>query len=91
MILFAALLIYGSSDLPYRGETDNLMHQQESVTGTTVAGNYYIQEAYNDASTPNFVTVILGDYRSIDTLGEQVVVFVAGLICILILRRFRPI
>lgn len=91
LVAFAGLLIYGSLDLPYRGDPDNLMHSERSITDTVVAGNYYIKEAYNDANTPNMVTVILGDYRSIDTLGEQVVVFTAGLICLLILRRFRTL
>lgn len=86
---FAGLLIYGSTELPDRGDPYSAMHLEESITGTIVAGNYFIREAYNDARTPNMVTVVLGDYRSIDTLGEQVVVFTAGLICLLILRRLR--
>lgn len=57
------------------------------MTGTEVPGNYYIQEAYHDAHTPNIVTVILGDYRGIDTLGEQIVIFSAGLITFLLLRN----
>lgn len=89
MIGFAGLLIYASFDLPYRGDPDNRMHAEQSITNTPVAGNYYIQQAYHDAHTPNFVTVVLGDYRSVDTLGEQVVIFTAGMICLLILRKFR--
>lgn len=89
LILFASVMIYAASDLPYRGDPDNLMHAEESITGTKVVGSYVIQEAYNDAKTPNIVTVILGDYRSVDTFGEQVVVFTAGLITILILRSRR--
>lgn len=80
-------MVYASLDLPQRGDTDNLMHAETSMTGTPVPGNYYIQEAYNDAKTPNIVTVILGDYRSFDTLGEQVVIFTAGLITLLVLRN----
>ena len=57
------------------------------MTGTPVPGNYYIQNAYHDAHTPNIVTVILGDYRGIDTLGEQIVIFTGGLITILLLRN----
>lgn len=86
---FASVLIYASLDLPQRGDPDNRMHQEESITNTEVAGNYYIQEAYHDAKTPNMVTVVLGDYRSVDTLGEQVVIFTAGLITLLILRKSR--
>lgn len=89
LIAFAGVLIYGTTDLPDRGDPDARMHHEVSSTGTQVPGNYYIQEAYNDAHTPNMVTVILGDYRSVDTLGEQIVVFTAGLICLLILRRYR--
>ena len=89
LFLFAAILIYAASDLPYRGDPDNLMHAEESITGTTVMGNYFIKQAYRDTRTPNMVTVVLGDYRSIDTFGEQVVIYTAGLITLLILRRSR--
>lgn len=89
LILFAAVLIYAANDLPYRGDPDNLMHAEQSITNTTVKGNYFIKNAYRDARTPNMVTVILGDYRSIDTFGEQVVIYTAGLITLLILRRTR--
>ncbi|MFU8811786.1 MAG: hydrogen gas-evolving membrane-bound hydrogenase subunit E [Balneolaceae bacterium] len=89
LILFAGVLIYAASDLPFRGDPDNLMHAQQSITNTTVKGSYFIQNAYRDARTPNMVTVILGDYRSIDTFGEQVVIYTAGLITLLILRRTR--
>ncbi|WP_421774099.1 hydrogen gas-evolving membrane-bound hydrogenase subunit E [Gracilimonas sp.] len=84
---FTTVLLFAASDLPYRGDPDNQMNQEVSMTGTKVPGNYYIQEAYNDAHTPNIVTVILGDYRSIDTLGEQIVIFTAGLITFLLLRN----
>lgn len=87
IIAFTILLLFAASDLPFRGDPDNQMHQAVSTTGTLVTGNYYIQNAYKDANTPNIVTVILGDYRSIDTFGEQIVVFTAGLICILLLRN----
>lgn len=63
------------------------MNRESSITGTEVPGNYYIQKAYHDAHTNNIVTVVLGDYRSIDTLGEQIVIFTAGMICFLLLRK----
>lgn len=91
LILFASVLIYASIDLPNRGDPDNLMHAKRSITNTTVKGNYFIQNAYRDTRTPNMVTVILGDYRSIDTFGEQVVIYTAGLIALLILRRTRKL
>ncbi len=89
MVLFAGIMIYAASDLPYRGDPDNLMHAEESITGTTVVGNYFIKNAYRDTRTPNMVTVVLGDYRSIDTFGEQVVIYTAGLITLLVLRKTR--
>lgn len=87
--MFGALLLYGASDLPLRGDATNLMHAEESVTGTVVPGNYFIKQAYVDAKTPNMVTVILGDYRGIDTLGEVIVIFTAGLVALLLLRGAR--
>ncbi|HKK25460.1 MAG TPA: hydrogen gas-evolving membrane-bound hydrogenase subunit E [Gracilimonas sp.] len=89
ILVFALLLLFAASDLPFRGDPDNRMNQQTSMTGTDVPGNYYISEAYNDAHTPNIVTVVLGDYRSIDTLGEQIVIFTAGMITFLLLRKRR--
>lgn len=89
LTLFAGLLIFAASDLPFRGDPDNRMHQEKSITNTPVAGNYYIREAYHDAHTPNIVTVVLGDYRSIDTFGEQIVIYTAGIITLLVLRRSR--
>lgn len=86
---FVFVMIFASLDLPYRGEPDNRMHAERSIVNSEVAGSYYIQNAYKDAKTPNMVTVILGDYRSVDTLGEQVVIFTAGLITLLILRKSK--
>lgn len=85
LIGFAALMIFASMDLPYRGGEDLAMNRETSITGTEVAGSYYIRNAYTQAKTPNIVTVVLGDYRSLDTLGEQTVVFTAGLILMLLL------
>lgn len=87
LLLFAGVLVYAASDLPYRGDPDNVMHKEISITGSEVIGSYAIRESYKETNTPNMVTVILGDYRSIDTFGEQVVIYTAGLITLLILRR----
>lgn len=89
IIGFTGVLLFAAMDLPQRGDPDNRMNQAESITNTKVAGHYYIENAYKDAHTPNMVTVVLGDYRSLDTLGEQTVIFTAGMICFLLLRRRR--
>lgn len=88
-MIFAGLMIYAVSSLPYRGEPDNLMHAEESSIGTKVIGSYAIQNTYLDARTPNFVTVILGDYRAIDTFGEQLVIYTAGIITFLLLATSK--
>lgn len=89
LILFFSVLVYGTVDLPYRGDPNSVIHRETSITGTPVAGNYYIRKAYDDAKTLNMVTVVLADYRGVDTLGEQTVIYSAGLITLLILRRNR--
>lgn len=80
-------MLFASMGLPYRGDPESPINRERSITGTVVPGHYYIEHAYEDAHTPNMVTVVLGDYRSLDTLGEQVVVFTAGMICFLLLRK----
>jgi multicomponent Na+:H+ antiporter subunit B len=50
---------------------------------------YYVARALGETGTPNLVTAILADYRSYDTFGETTVIFVAGLSCYLLLRRFH--
>ena len=87
--MFFGLLVYGSTDMPYRGQTETRRALSRGDTGKIDAGEYYISHAYHDAHTPNMVTVVLGDYRSLDTLGEETVIYTAGLITILILRRRR--
>jgi multicomponent Na+:H+ antiporter subunit B len=89
MAAFAVLLIYAVSDLPQRGNPDNQMNQKTSMINTPVPAYYYIKHAYHDAHAPNIVTVVLGDYRGIDTFGEQIVIFTAGMITILLLRRSK--
>jgi len=80
--LVGVLMLYAGSGLPEFGD-------HESPAATHVSDEY-IERAYHDAHTPNIVTVMIADYRSFDTLGEAVVVFVAGLACFLLLRGNRP-
>ncbi len=87
LIVFCGLMIYGSFGLPNRGDADAPMNAEKSKAGSQVAATYYIQNAKKDAHTDNMVTVILADYRGYDTLGEETVIFTAGLICLLLLRK----
>jgi multicomponent Na+:H+ antiporter subunit B len=85
--MFTGVLIYATCWLPPRGSVDAPLHREVSPAGTRVAGDHYIRNAYEDAATPNMVTVTLADYRGFDTLGETLVVLTAGMACWLILRR----
>ena len=87
LVLFGALLLYASSGLPGQGDPDGPSHREQSRVGSPVAAAHYIRHAEADAASPNIVTVVLADYRGFDTLGETIVVFTAGLVCTLILRR----
>ena len=81
ILLVGAVMVYAGQGLPAFGDP-------ESPAATHV-GAYYAEHAYDDAHTPNMVTVMIADYRSWDTLGECVVVFCAGLACFLLLRAER--
>jgi len=77
--LFGALLLYAESDLPAYGDPQAPANRHVSPD--------YLVRSYEDTRTPNVVTAVLADYRGYDTLGETVVIFTAGIACILLLRR----
>ena len=79
MGLFLALMLYATSGLPGRGDPDAPASIHVSPT--------YIEKSMEDTETPNIVTAILADYRGYDTLGETIVIFAAGLACVLILMK----
>lgn len=87
--VFGFLLAYGALDLPLRGSVYAPANRDVSIVGTPGASAYYIRNAQKDMATPNVVTAILADYRGYDTLGETTVIFCAGIIVFLILRRHR--
>lgn len=78
-IVVGAALIYGTLDMPQWANP-------ESPASTHVSP-YYLRHSITDTATPNVVTSVLADYRGYDTLGETVVVFTAGMACILLLRK----
>lgn len=87
MIIFGVLLIYGSVSIDNRGDADAVYNREKSLAGSEGAASYYVRKPYETNHTDNMVTVILADYRGFDTLGEETVIFTAGLICILLLRN----
>lgn len=79
MILFSALMVYATGNLPDRADPQAPANVHVSPT--------YIEDSVRDTHTPNVVTAVLADYRGYDTLGEAVVIFTAGLACVLILMK----
>lgn len=67
----AVMLIYASVDLPGLGDPNS--------PANTGVGMTYMHINWYDMGIPNVVTSVLASYRGFDTMGETVVVFVAGL------------
>lgn len=76
---FLGLMLYSSTGLPDRGDPD-------APTRTGIA-EYYLEHSMRDTQTPNVVTALLADYRSLDTLGETLVILTAALSVALVLSR----
>jgi len=77
--LLELLLLYAASDLPQYGDLNSPASIHISPT--------YLEQSYQDNHTPNVVTSVLMDYRSLDTMVETVVIFASGIACALLLRR----
>ncbi len=76
---FVGLMLYASTGLPDRG--DPTAPAQQGVSRAFIEGSLL------QTQTPNVVTAILADYRSMDTLGETIVILTAALAATLILAR----
>jgi multicomponent Na+:H+ antiporter subunit B len=72
VVLAGGTLGYASQDLPEFGAADSPI-QSHPLTDT------YLYQSQEDIGIPNTVTSVLASYRGLDTLGELVVVFTAGL------------
>ncbi|MPY80200.1 MAG: DUF4040 domain-containing protein [Actinophytocola sp.] len=72
VLLAGGALGYASQDLPAFGAADSPVFSHP-ITGT------YLHQSQEDIGIPNTVTAVLASYRGLDTLGELVVVFTAGL------------
>lgn len=77
--LLGVLLLYAASDIPEFGDPNSPANVHISPT--------YLEQSYQETHTPNVVTSVLMDYRSLDTMVETVVIFAAGIACALLLRR----
>lgn len=77
VIVTGGALIYATWDMPAFGDPQ--------APANAYVGQEYIERTPEDIEVPNLVTVVLASYRGFDTLGETVVVFTAGLACLLLL------
>jgi multicomponent Na+:H+ antiporter subunit B len=76
MIFAAGVLFVAAGALPVFGDP-------ASPAGIHVSPRY-IERGRAETGAANLVTGVLADYRGYDTLGETVVIFTAGLACLLI-------
>ncbi len=72
VLMTGGVLAYASLDLPDFGSADSPV-QTHPIT------EVYLHQSQEDIGIPNTVTSVLASYRGLDTLGELVVVFTAGL------------
>lgn len=79
VVLTGAALIYTTFDMPDWGDPGSPASVHVSPR--------YIEKTIEETATPNIVTSVLADYRGYDTFGETTVIFTAGVVCILLLRR----
>lgn len=79
VILTGSLLLYAVGDFPAWSDPASPANQHVSP--------HYIQNSMKDTSVPNIVTAVLADYRGFDTMFETTVIFCAGVVCFLLLRR----
>jgi multicomponent Na+:H+ antiporter subunit B len=70
IVITGAALIYGTLDMPHFGDP-------EAPTRGHVIPRY-IEESPTEIGIPNMVTSVLASYRGFDTLGEVLVIFIAG-------------
>jgi multicomponent Na+:H+ antiporter subunit B len=78
-LALGALLLYGVNALPAFGEP--------TAAPMLHVSPYYIENAMADMATPNVVSAVLADYRSLDTLIESAVVVAGVLACLLIMMH----
>ena len=69
--LLSIILISFSLNFPEFGSS--------SITSNAPSTQYYLNQSQVDIGIPNVVTSILAGYRAFDTLGEVLVIFIAGI------------
>lgn len=83
VLLFGSLLIFATMDFPSWGDP--------AAPASIHVSPHYIERSMVETSVPNLVTAVLADYRGYDTMFETIVIFTAGVACLLLLRIFRQV
>ncbi len=81
-ILTGAFLMWASLDFPDWADPNS--------PASTHVSPHYIEKSLEETAVPNIVTAVLADYRGYDTLFETTVIFAAGLVCFIMLRKAFP-
>ncbi|MEW6416772.1 MAG: hydrogen gas-evolving membrane-bound hydrogenase subunit E [Nitrospirota bacterium] len=79
IIITGILLIYGAEDFPKWSDPNQPASLHVSPR--------YIEKTVEETAVPNMVTSILADYRGYDTMFETTVIFTAGIVVMMLLRR----
>jgi len=82
-LAIGVLLLRAAVDLPDWGDPNSPASLHVSP--------YYITKSLEETAVPNFVTSVLADYRSYDTMFETTVIFCAGITVLTLLRRARRV
>ena len=77
VVVMGAALVYGTLDMPRFGDPLAPIHHH--------VADRYLAETPETIGIPNVVTAVLASYRGYDTLGELVVVLMAGIGVLLLL------
>ncbi|MBB4658523.1 DUF4040 domain-containing protein [Parvularcula dongshanensis] len=77
VVIVGAALVYATIDMPAIGDPNS--------PANAYVGQAYVERSPEDIGVPNIVTGVLASYRGYDTMGETLVVFTAGLACLLLL------
>lgn len=79
MALLLMFLIFSTTGFPKFGDINSIANQTLS--------EYYMSATKEMMEIPNVVTAILASFRGFDTMGEVIVIFIAGISVYLILAR----
>jgi multicomponent Na+:H+ antiporter subunit B len=79
MALLLMFLIFSTTGFPKFGDINSIANQTLS--------EYYMNATKEMMEIPNVVTAILASFRGFDTMGEVIVIFIAGISVYLILGK----